>query len=452
MTDTFPPSPDSSALPGAPLPVIAPTMGLLLTGGGARAAYQVGVLEAIAQIRRDCGQSHGANPFPILTGTSAGAINAAALACGADQFDHAVRKLARVWSHLHAENVYHADALSMLRSGARWLSMLSLGWALTRWRSVHPRSLLDNAPLATLLQSELVPLARLPTLVAQGHLRALSVTASSYSTGEHVSFYETHAQLQPWVRSQRRAVSGHISHAHLLASSAIPFIFPASPLDIDGHTEYFGDGSMRQTAPLAPAIHLGADRVLVIGAGRMQGPAENAAPLAPATYPTLAQIAGHTLSNIFLDALALDIERAQRVNATLTLIPPEARARSNLRTLELLVISPSQPLDAIAARHMAGLPRSMRTLLRTLGVTTDASDTRGAALASYLLFEPEYTRALMALGRRDTFARREEVIQFFGWHASAASTRASAPARRTRGNGRKNPATNPTPATSDASH
>ncbi len=181
MTDTFPPSPDSSALPGAPLPVIAPTMGLLLTGGGARAAYQVGVLEAIAQIRRDCGQGHGANPFPILTGTSAGAINAAALACGADQFDHAVRKLARVWSHLHTENVYHADALSMLRSGARWMSMLSLGWALTRWRSMHPRSLLDNAPLAALLQSELVPLARLPALVAQGHLRALSVTASSYN-------------------------------------------------------------------------------------------------------------------------------------------------------------------------------------------------------------------------------------------------------------------------------
>lgn len=450
MTDTFPPSPDPGAPPAVPLPLAAPATGLLLTGGGARAAYQVGVLEAIAQIRRDCGQGHGPNPFPILTGTSAGALNAAALACGADHFDHTVRKMARIWSHLHTEHVYRADALSMLRSGARWLSLLSLGWALTRWRTMRPRSLLDNAPLAALLQSQLVPLDRLPQVIADGHLRALAVTASSYSSGEHVTFFETHAQLHPWVRSQRRAVSGHISHDHLLASSAIPFIFPATALKIGDHLEYFGDGSMRQTAPLAPAIHLGADRVLVIGAGRMHDPLESAPPPVSSSYPTLAQIAGHTLSNIFLDALALDVERAQRINSTLALIPPEVRARSNLRPLELLVIAPSQRLDAIAARHVAALPRSMRSLLGALGVTTDANDARGAGLASYLLFEPSYIRALMALGRRDTFARREEVIQFFGWHATASAAPARAPATVRRAS--KNPAANPTPATSDASH
>ncbi|MET1115706.1 MAG: patatin-like phospholipase family protein [Comamonas sp.] len=410
MTSTPSSLPDSSARTD-----VLPTTGLLLTGGGARAAYQVGVLEAIAHIRRSCGHGQGPNPFPVITGTSAGAINAAALACGADHFDLTVRQMAHVWSHLHAENVYRADALSMLRSGARWLSLLSLGWALTRWRTLRPRSLLDNAPLAALLQTDLVPLARLPEVIAGGHLRALSVTASSYTSGEHVSFYETNAQLQPWVRSQRRAVGGHITHAHLLASSAIPFIFPAAALDIGAHVEYFGDGSMRQTAPLAPAIHLGADRVLVIGAGRMQGAPESAPPSLAASYPTLAQIAGHTLSNIFLDALALDIERAQRVNATLALIPPEVRARSNLRSLELLVIAPSQRLDAIAAHHVADLPRSMRSLLGALGVTTDANDARGAGLASYLLFEPGYIRALMALGRKDTFAQHEQVVRFFQW-------------------------------------
>lgn len=416
MTHAFPPLPDSSAQTGVP-----PTTGLLLTGGGARAAYQVGVLEAIAHIRRSCGRGHEPNPFPILTGTSAGALNAAALACGADHFDLTVRKMALLWSRLHAEHVYRADALSMLRSGARWLSLLSLGWALTRWRTMRPRSLLDNAPLAALLQTELVPLERLPDVIAGGHLRALAVTASSYTSGEHVTFYETHAQLQPWVRSQRRAIGGHLTHAHLLASSAIPFIFPATPLEIGAHTEYFGDGSMRQTAPLAPAIHLGADRVLVIGAGRMQGPQESPPPAAPASYPTLAQIAGHTLSNIFLDALALDVERARRINGTLALIPPEVRARSNLRPLELLVIAPSQRLDGIAARHVADLPRSMRSLLGALGVTTDANDARGAGLASYLLFEPGYIRELMALGRKDTLAQREEVVRFFQWDQPAAA-------------------------------
>lgn len=440
----------------APLPAVRPpataATGLLLTGGGARAAYQVGVLEAIAHIRRECGQSHGPNPFPILTGTSAGAINAAALACGADQFDHTVRQMARIWCHLHTDKVYRADALSMLRSGARWLSLLSLGWALARWRSMPPRSLLDNTPLAALLQSELVPLARLPELIEQGHLRALAVTASSYSSGEHVSFFETHAQLQPWVRSQRRAVSGHITHDHLLASSAIPFIFPAIALPIDTHTEYFGDGSMRQTAPLAPAIHLGADRVLVIGAGRMHGPADSAPATPSGSYPTLAQIAGHTLSNIFLDALSLDVERALRINETLALIPPEARARSNLRTLELLVIAPSQRLDDIATRHIAGLPRSMRSLLGALGVTADAHDARGGALASYLLFEPGYIRALMALGRSDTFAQRAEVVRFFGWHSPASPTACPpvAAAQHLRHIPDKTSATSPTPATSDA--
>ncbi|AVT06941.1 patatin-like phospholipase family protein [Paracidovorax avenae] len=396
--------------------------GLVLTGGGARAAYQVGVLEAISDLRKACGAGREPNPFPIITGTSAGAINAAALACGADHFDRAVRRIAHVWSGFHAQQVYRADSLSVMRSGARWLTLLSLGWALARWRRMRPRSLLDNAPLAELL-SRLVPLSRLPRLVRAGHVQALAVTASSYTSGEHITFFEAADSLAPWQRQQRRAARGRITHAHLLASSAIPFVFPATALELDGRTQFFGDGSMRQSAPIAPAIHLGAGRVLVIGAGRMHEPAGDLSTETVPAYPTLAQVAGHALSNIFLDALAVDVERAQRINQTLALIPPEARALSPLRPLELLVIAPSQRLDALAARHVGDLPAPVRTLLGALGVTANERDVRGAALASYLLFEPGYTRELMALGRQDALARRAEICRFFGWHDAGQPVR-----------------------------
>ena len=408
-----------------PAPATASRVGLVLTGGGARAAYQVGVLEAISDLRIACGAGRGPNPFPIITGTSAGAINAAALACGADHFDRAVRRIARVWRHFRAQQVYRADSLSVMRSGARWLTLLSMGWMLTRWRRMRPRSLLDNGPLQELLV-RLVPLARLPRLIRQGHLGALAVTASSYTSGEHVTFFEAGDAQAPWVRSQRKATRDRITHGHLLASSAIPFVFPAAALGIDGHTEYFGDGSMRQSAPIAPAIHLGAERILVIGAGRMHEPTGAAVPEQEPAYPSVAQIAGHALSNIFLDALSVDVERAQRINQTLALIPPEVRAHSPLRPLELLVIAPSQRLDELAARHLGELPGPIRTLLGALGVSTQQQDVRGAALASYLLFEAGYTRELMALGRADTLARRAEVCAFFGWTDHGNPVRAPA--------------------------
>ncbi len=388
------------------------TTGLVLTGGGARAAYQVGVLKALAQVRRECGQAGAGNPFPVITGTSAGAINAAALACRAADFDAGVAEIAQVWENFRAEQVYRSDSIGVIRTGARWLTMVSIGWVIARWRRARPRSLLDNAPLAQLL-AQLVTAEGLRTAMHGGHLHALAVAASSYGSGLHVTFYDAVADIVPWTRSQRIAVRTPIEAAHLLASSAIPFVFPAVRLEVEGRSEWFGDGSMRQAAPISPAVHLGAERILVVGAGRMHEPPGPR--IGSSEYPNLAQIAGHALSNIFLDALAVDVERLQRINATLKLLPPDAQARTTLRPIDVLVIAPSQRLDDLAAKHLGSLPVSIRALLRGIGVQGRGNDARGAALASYLLFERAYTCELVALGMADTLSRRDEVGAFFGW-------------------------------------
>ena len=263
---------------------------LILTGGGARAAYQVGVLGAIRELLPDPAR----NPFPIICGTSAGAINAASLACFARDFGRGVRYLEEVWGGFHANQVYRSDALGIGISGLNWLSAFMFGWLFRH----SPRSLLDNTPLRRLLERSL-DFGQIDAAIESGDLYAVSITASGYLSGHSVSFFQASNAADTWKRTHRAGARTRLDVDHLLASSAIPFIFPAIKI----HREYFGDGSMRQLAPVSPAIHLGAERILVVGAGRMEDEKRSTR---GDVYPPLAQIAGHALSSIFLDSLHVD--------------------------------------------------------------------------------------------------------------------------------------------------
>jgi NTE family protein len=377
-----------------------PRVGLIMTGGGARAAYQVGVLRALSELMPEDVRT----PFPIICGTSAGAINAAVIAVEASNFRRGVRRLMQVWKNFRVHHVYRSDPWGALSNSARWTAALLTGGRDPR----RPVSLLDNAPLAELLARHL-DFAALQRAIDCGDLAAFSVTCSGYTSGQSVTFYQGQPELQPWERARRIGVPMRITVEHLLASSALPFIFP--PMHIN--REYFGDGSMRQIAPVSPALHLGADRLFVIGVGRQlqQRPARGAG----AAHPSLAQIAGHALNSIFLDSLEVDLERLQRINRTLEMIPRDLLEKSNypLHRVDFRVLTPSEELERIAVAHREELPRTIRLLLHTVG----AMRSSGAILLSYLLFERSYCRALIQLGYEDTMNRRDDLVAFLGWQA-----------------------------------
>ena len=384
-----------------------PKIGLVLTGGGACAAYQVGVLRAIASMLPNV----KGNPFPVICGTSAGAFNAASLALSARNFHKGLEELSAVWENAHVGQAYRSDPVGVFGNAFRWLSSLLWG----EWiRQRNPVSLLDNAPLVELLERNL-PFSGIQRSIKAGALSALGITAWGYTSGQSVTFYEGASNIVPWKRERRIGVATRIGLEHLMASSAIPLLFPA----VRVNREYFGDGSMRQLAPISPALHLGAERVLVIGVRKT----DNSQPerVKVDSYPTLAQIGGHIMGSIFLDSLDVDLERLQRINTTLRMIPEE-RLKTNemrLRQVKCMVVSPSLEINTIAEQHALALPRTIRLFYRAIG----AMRRDGSSLLSYVLFEESFCRALIDLGYHDTMPRKEEILHFLGLGTTAEEPR-----------------------------
>ena len=374
-------------------------LGLVLSGGGARGAYQVGVLKAIAELLpRDA-----AAPFDVICGTSAGAITASVVAAHARHFRAGVVNLERVWRNFHVGQVFRADTTSMLRAGLHWLlALVSGGWLVP-----PPRSLFDNTPLRDLLERH-VNFARIREALEHGHLEAFAVSAADYRRALSVAFYATGRERAPWFKAWRRGQPAELGLDHLMASAAVPFLFP--PVRMDG--EYYGDGAMRQSAPLSPAIRLGADRLLVLGV-RPPDAARNTAP-ADAAAPSFGQIFGFMLDTLFMDGLHADLERLERDNL---LIAAARSAPAGMRRIGALLVAPRIDFAEIALRCASEMPRALRVLLRSMGAAIPG----GGALLSYLLFEGGYTRELIAVGYADAMRRREELQEFVvnaSWRAT----------------------------------
>jgi NTE family protein len=376
---------------------------LVLMGGGARTAYQVGVLGAVASLLKLQPQHAQGFPFQVLVGTSAGALNVAYLAGAAHKGLASFDELRRFWHALHSEAVYRLDAPAWVRFSRVLVAMKLWGHARTRG------AVLDTMPLVDTLHRH-VSLQGIEESLQVRAIDAVAVTASSYSSGVHWTFCHARRdhRYKSWTRPGRRSEFQPLTIEHLMASSALPFLFPATPLWVDGHREFFGDGSMRQISPISPAVHLGARKVLVVGVGQPERAGLTAAE--PGNGPGLAGIAGHAMASVFHDTLQADVEQTQRLATTLQQLPRELAAVLPYRAVEVLSIQPSESLDALARSHVALLPAPVRHALGGFGALRNG----GGSLASYLLFEPGFVQALVALGERDACARKDELLAFFG--------------------------------------
>ena len=357
-------------------------LGLVLTGGGARSAYQVGVLRGIADLLR----RGSACPFPIITGTSAGAVSAIALASDAAHFRRSIYAIERVWREFRVHHVFKADAASMLKSGLHWfLAFLTGGWLVQ-----PPHSLFDNAPLWELLRTHL-HFDGIPRSLYKTHLHAIGISATCYGDADSVTFFAAEPTAEPWTRVYRKGVRATLTLDHLMASLAIPFLFRPVLLN----DAYYGDGAMRQTSPLSPAILLGATRLLIIGVNDPVpiGAHARRAPI----EPTFSQMFGFMLDSLFMDTLNANLERINRYNES-----------AGMQPIDTLVITPSRDVNEVARRHVDELPRALRTLLRALG----AHNAPNSLLLSYLLFERGFTREMIEMGYEDARTRAGEIRDF----------------------------------------
>ncbi len=371
-------------------------VGLVLTGGGARAAYQVGVLKAVSDILPF---TKDGNPFPVICGSSAGAINATVVAAYAKHFRLGMRRLENVWLNFRCAQIYHSDYSHLAKNAWRWFRTI-LG--------THPKTtlgLLDNSPLVDLLD-HVIPYPLIQKAIDSGALHALCVTASSYTSSQSVNFYQAKESMEPWQRHRRIGHATTINKHHLLASAAIPLLFPAVKVD----QEYYGDGSMRFLSPLSPALHLGADKLFVIGLNPMDGSREKVKEYHPKGYPTIAEIAGHLMDSVFVDSLEEDFERLQRINNTVKKIPEDiSREHIALKNIPALVICPSKDINTIAHDKLHALPDSLQFFLRRIGIYKGGGET----ILSYLLFEQVFTQALIELGYQDAQAQSKEILNFW---------------------------------------
>lgn len=365
---------------------------LVLGGGGARAAYQIGVLKAIVQFYP---RNHGI-PFKIVCGTSAGAINATSLATHASCFHLGVRKLEWVWRHIHADQVYQASIGGALSH----LGKMALKGVQSDGASRSPGSLFNSTPLRCLL-NELISFERIDRNINSGALEAVSLDASCYDNSQSITFFQGHSLIENWQRARRSGQRTRLNADHLLASSAIPLVFPSVRLN----QEYYGDGSVHQLAPLSSPIHLGADKIMVIN---LESP-HKVQPRELEHHPKTATIAGHLLDTIFSDTLNSDLERLERINSTLSLIPDESRKDLPLKQIETLVIKPSEDLSLIASRYFQDMPFAIKMMIKALGIN-EHSD---SSIGSYLLFEQSYCSALINLGYEDAMCQIDDIKTFF---------------------------------------
>ncbi|ESP90514.1 MULTISPECIES: patatin-like phospholipase family protein [Pseudoalteromonas] len=367
-----------------------PHIALLLTGGGARAAYQVGVLKAIAlSLPRSAPL-----PFKIINGTSAGAINSTGLACYSSNMHLAIRKIEWIWKNFHTNMVYKSTLLGAF--GHLFNNVMRSFQA--DYLNHPPASLLDNTPLRVLLE-EVLDLARIDRNIQRGFIDALSVTVSSYSSGKSVAFFQS-KEAKPWQRAKREGIQTQLNIDHLMASSAIPMVFPS----VRVKHNYYGDGSIHQLSPLSPSIHLGASKIFIIGVE--QPKVQQPLGYEP-HFPGMSVVAGHLLDSIFSDTLQSDLERLERVNRTLSLLPARDKHKE-LKRVDTLIVNPSHNFNELAIDFYDDLPIAVKLLLRTIGVKKHSQ----SSLTSYLLFEKSYTQELINIGYQDGLERLDEIKAF----------------------------------------